>query len=67
MHICPNCNHILRFNLEYVYGQPKIYWTCSRCQYDSRNITIRYAQNTGEIGEVANGTSSDMRNMWGTI
>lgn len=61
MHICPYCNHNMNFNLIYVGGSPRVFWSCPHCKYDTRNEKVtRYAANTGEV---TNGTSSYMRSM----
>jgi len=39
---CPKCNSYMRFNMDYVCGNPFIYYTCISCGYDER----RYHQYT---------------------
>jgi hypothetical protein len=69
MHICPYCNHSMKFNLTYVNGSPKVFWSCPHCKYDTGRPILTY--NTISVkdytslsmGEIVNGTSGYMRSM----
>ena len=40
---CPHCNTYMNFGVEYNYGNPVVFYHCSVCNYDTRNLTATTA------------------------